>query len=131
MNDLTDRDILLIDDNLSNLQVLTQMLTGEGYKVRRARDGETGLKVGQVLPPELILLDIRMPGIDGFEVCKKFKDEPKTGHIPIIFISALEEAGEKIKAFEVGGVDYITKPFQGEEVLARVKTQSHALQTAT
>jgi signal transduction histidine kinase len=115
-------NILVVDDILENLQILTQMLTRRNYKVRPAVNGKLALKAVQLTLPDLILLDIQMPDMDGYEVCEKLKADEKTHHIPIIFISALDEVFDKVKAFSVGGVDYITKPFQAEEVLMRVET---------
>ncbi len=118
----TKGDILIVDDTLSNVQTLSNMLTEQGYEVRGARNGPTALMFVAAQAPDLILLDIRMPGLNGFEVCRRLKANEKIGLIPVIFISALEDMTDKLKSFEVGGVDYITKPFQIEEVLARVKT---------
>ncbi|HEC86234.1 MAG TPA: hybrid sensor histidine kinase/response regulator [Thioploca sp.] len=115
-------NILIVDDTLANLQVLTQMLTERGYKIRPANSGNMALKSVQSTLPDLILLDIQMPEMDGYEVCEKFKADNKTSDIPVIFISALSDVFDKVKAFSVGGVDYVTKPFQAEEVLARVET---------
>lgn len=117
------RDILVVDDHPDNLRVLSAILTESGYHVRRAINGHLALKVAQNAPPALILLDILMPEMDGYEVCSLLKTHPQTAEIPVIFISALDDVFDKVKAFEVGGVDYITKPFQSAEVLARVKNQ--------
>jgi PAS domain S-box-containing protein len=116
-------NILLIDDNPGNLRLLVQMLSQQGYKVRPATNGSLGISVALKDPPELILLDIMMPDMDGYEVCQQLKANPKTKDIPIIFLSALHEPIDKVKAFSLGAVDYITKPFQMEEVQARVKHQ--------
>lgn len=115
-------DILIVDDTPENLTVLRQMLTEHGYRVRPALSGDIALKAVQADIPSLILLDIMMPGMDGFEVCRKLKSEAGTRDIPVLFISALNEMEDKVKGFQVGGVDYITKPFNTGEVLARVKT---------
>ena len=115
-------DILIVDDTPENLTVLRQMLTEEGYRVRPALSGEIALKAVQADIPNLILLDVMMPGMDGFEVCTKLKSEAGTRDIPIIFISALVETEDKVKGFQAGGVDFITKPFHAAEVLARVET---------
>lgn len=115
--------ILVVDDTLANLQLLMQTLSDSGYKVRMAPDGELALQSVRSNPPDLILLDIKMPGIDGYEVCRQLKLNPATHKIPIIFLSALDEPFDKVKAFESGGVDYINKPFQMSEVLVRVKNQ--------
>ncbi len=126
MNDIEPNrikgDILIVDDTLPNLQTLSSLLAEQGYEVRGARNGSTALLFVESQPPDLILLDIRMPGPDGFEVCRRLKADEKTRNIPVIFISALDEVVDKVKGFEAGGVDYITKPFQIEEVLVRVKT---------
>jgi len=115
-------DILIVDDTPANLRLLSQMLTERGYKVRAVLSGPQALMAAQAAPPDLILLDIRMPEMDGYEVCQRLKTGEQTRDIPVLFISALSETEDKIKAFTVGGVDYITKPFQFEEVLARVQT---------
>ncbi len=122
--------ILIVDDTPENLTVLRKMLTEQGFRVRPAISGEIALKAMQADLPDLILLDIIMPNMDGYEVCRKLKADEKTQNIPIIFISALNELKDKVKAFAEGGVDYITKPFQVAEVLARVKTHInlHSLQ---
>ncbi len=120
---MTPENILIIDDQPPNLKVLTAMLEGKNYKVRKAIDSKSAIKAVQIEPPDLILLDIKMPELDGYEVCRRLKSDDKTKDIPIIFISALNEVFDKIKAFEVGGIDYITKPFQEEEVLARINNQ--------
>jgi DNA-binding response OmpR family regulator len=116
-------DILLVDDTPANLNVLSTILAQQGYKVRPANNGEVALVVAQRAAPDLILLDIQMPGMNGFEVCKRLKAIDQTRDIPVIFISALDEVLDKVEAFEVGGVDYITKPFQILEVLARIEHQ--------
>jgi signal transduction histidine kinase len=118
----TKSNILVVDDTPGNLRLLVGLLKENGYEVRPAPSGESALLAAQGIPPDLILLDIMMPGMDGYEVCKELKASDKTKDIPVIFISAINEVLDKVKAFEVGGVDYITKPFQVEEVLARVKT---------
>jgi signal transduction histidine kinase len=118
-------NILVVDDTPDNLRLLSVMLTGEGYEVRKALNGKMALTACQKVLPDLILLDINMPGMDGYEVCKILKADEKTCEIPIIFISALDDVLDKVKAFDVGGVDYITKPFQGAEVISRIKNQLH------
>jgi DNA-binding response OmpR family regulator len=115
-------NILAVDDNPANLRLLVEILQEQGYLVRPVPSGKFALTAAQGLPPDLILLDIMMPELDGYEVCQCLKNEEKTRHIPVIFISALNDALDKVKAFSVGGVDYITKPFQVEEILARVAT---------
>jgi signal transduction histidine kinase len=116
-------DILIVDDIPENLRILFAMLSERGYDVRRTIDGKQALNAVRVEPPDLILLDIKMPNMSGYEVCRTLKASVETADIPVIFLSALDEAIDKVKAFEVGGVDYITKPFQIEEVLARVEMQ--------
>ena len=116
-------DILVVDDTPDNLRLLSTMLSEQGYKVRKVISGQLALRVVSVASPDLILLDINMPQMNGYEVCEQLKSDPNTERIPVIFISALDDVLDKVKAFEVGGVDYITKPFQCEEVLARVKNQ--------
>jgi two-component system sensor histidine kinase/response regulator len=115
-------DILIVDDTPGNLRLLSQMLAEQGYKVRPVTSGKQALAAVQAMVPDLVLLDIRMPEMSGYEVCERLKASAQTCDIPIIFISALDEVQDKVQAFTVGGVDYITKPFQIEEVLARVKT---------
>ncbi|CAD5965844.1 Cyclic di-GMP phosphodiesterase PA4781 [Planktothrix tepida] len=113
--------ILIVDDNPTNLSVLSQTLKGEGFSVRVAEDGESALQLVERKQPALILLDVQMPGIDGFETCKKLKSEPKNQGIPIIFLTALTDVENKVKGLSLGAVDYISKPFEKEEVLARVR----------
>ncbi|MEG4962218.1 MULTISPECIES: adenylate/guanylate cyclase domain-containing protein [unclassified Microcoleus] len=119
----TPKDILIVDDMPDNLRLLSTMLTSHGYHVRKAINGHLALQGAQISPPDLILLDINMPKMNGYEVCEQLKLSEKTKDIPVIFISALDDVLEKVKAFQVGGVDYITKPFQVEEVLVRVQNQ--------
>jgi response regulator RpfG family c-di-GMP phosphodiesterase len=114
--------ILIVDDNPNNLRVLGAMLEQAGFQTRLADNGNIALRSASFSPPDLILLDIRMPGMDGYELCRRLKTNELTHEIPIIFISALQEPADKITAFRAGGVDYITKPFQVDEVLARVHT---------
>ena len=116
-------DILIVDDVPENLQILFTMLAEQGYEVRRVRTGRQALNVVLADPPDLILLDIRMPDLDGYEVCSQLKAQPTTAAIPVIFLSALDDSLDKIKAFSVGGADYISKPFQLAEVLIRVENQ--------
>mgnify|MGYP001286595177 CR=1 FL=1 len=115
-------NILLVDDTPSNLDVLTAMLKEQGYRVRPAINGELALEAVKASPPDLILLDINLPRMNGYEVCIRLKADDTTKDIPVIFISALNDIEAIVKAFEVGGVDYITKPFKLREVLARVAT---------
>jgi diguanylate cyclase (GGDEF)-like protein len=117
----TKGDILIVDDVSENLEFLTTILTQQGYKVRSVLSGLTALKVAKVAQPDLILLDIKMPDMDGYQVCQKLKAELTTQDIPVIFLSALDRSSDKVKAFALGGIDYIPKPFQVEELLARVK----------
>ncbi|NEP50836.1 MAG: hybrid sensor histidine kinase/response regulator, partial [Moorea sp. SIO3C2] len=127
----TQAEIMVVDDTPTNLQLLSSILIEQGYQVRSMIDGLLALESALCDPPDLILLDIIMPKIDGYDVCKQLKSNQKTEGIPVIFISALDETWDKVKAFAVGGADYITKPFQVEEVLARVENQLtvHKLQT--
>src|ERR671933_165430 len=115
-------NILVVDDTVANLRLLVNLLVERGYKVRPASNGPMALSAARTEPPDLILLDILMPHMDGYEVCEQLKGDESTREIPVIFISAVSEVLDKVKAFTVGGVDYITKPFQVEEVLARVET---------
>lgn len=115
--------ILIIDDKTENLHYLNTLLKEEDYLVRASTEPLFAINSSKLNPPHLILLDIKMPNLDGFEVCKLIKKEENLKDIPIIFISALDDVNSKIKAFEEGGVDYITKPFEKEEVKARIKTQ--------
>ncbi|HMZ80565.1 MAG TPA: hybrid sensor histidine kinase/response regulator, partial [Acidobacteriota bacterium] len=116
-------DILVVDDNPTNLDLLSGLLQDHQFHVRAATSGRLALTVARTFKPALILLDINMPQMNGFEVCTQLKADPATCDIPVIFISALDETMDKVRAFEVGGVDYVTKPFQIEEVLARVNSQ--------
>ena len=125
MNPPTDAplaSILIVDDMPDNLRLLSRMLTDRGYQVRPMLNGAQALVSAQTQPPDLILLDIMMPAMNGFEVCAQLKADPRTADIPILFISALNDTENKVKAFEVGGVAYVTKPVRVEEVIARVKT---------
>ena len=115
--------ILVVDDTPNNLLLLSHILSKKGYEVREALNGRMALNSIQWAPPDLILLDIIMRGMDGYEVCQELKSNPQTADIPVIFISGLDEMGDKVKAFSSGGVDYITKPFQADEVLLRVENQ--------
>ena len=115
-------NVIVVDDTPANLQLLTGMLKERGYKVRPVPSGKLALQAAKNDPPDLILLDIMMPEMDGYEVCQRLKADEKLREISVIFISALNETMDKVKAFGVGGVDYVTKPFQFEEVAARVST---------
>jgi signal transduction histidine kinase len=112
--------ILIVDDNSTNLSVLSQSLKQVGLKVRMAMDGTSAINIAQQQFPELILLDIEMPGIDGFETCARLKANPATKLIPVIFMTAMADADSKVKGLSLGAVDYITKPFEEQEVIARV-----------
>ena len=126
MNDrrvgLPKESVLIVDDNRDILRLLSQMLADEGYKVQTAANGAQALAAVQGAPPDLILLDIMMPEMDGYEVCQHLKADAETRDIPVIFISAIDATRDKVRALTVGGVDYVTKPFQIKEVLARVAT---------
>jgi DNA-binding response OmpR family regulator len=122
--------ILVVEDTPSALKVLTETLSAEGYRVRPANSGKLALASVAVATPDLILLDIRMPGMDGFEVCRRLKSREATRSIPVIFISALSEFEDRVAGFAHGAVDYVTKPFNREELLARVRTHV-ALRRAT
>ncbi|OKH35069.1 hybrid sensor histidine kinase/response regulator [Calothrix sp. HK-06] len=115
--------ILVIDDSPTNLEVLYTTLSDAGYEVLVEMDGFSGIEQAQNNPPDLILLDIMMPKINGYEACRKLQANPLTKDIPIIFMTALTDTGEKVKGFQMGAVDYITKPFQQEEVIARINVQ--------
>lgn len=121
--EFTQAGILVVDDQPDNLDLLTTLLMAQGYNVRGAMSGYLALEKARENPPDLILLDIRMPDIDGYEICSLLKADERTCEIPVIFLSALQNAKDKVTAFEVGGADYIPKPFQLEEVVARVKNQ--------
>ena len=116
------KSIVIVDDTPENLRLLGQMLNEQGYRVRSAPNGERALASIRKERPDLVLLDILMPDMNGYEVCQQLKADPQLNDIPVIFISALNEVFDKVTAFSVGAVDYITKPFQIEEVLARVQT---------
>ncbi|MEL6458284.1 MAG: hybrid sensor histidine kinase/response regulator [Cyanobacteria bacterium J06621_15] len=115
--------ILIIDDNINNIKILSEVMQAQGYSVSAANNGKNALSELQTISPDLILLDIVMPGMDGFEVCQHLKASEKTKDIPVIFMTALTGTADKIKGFKLGAVDYITKPFQQEEIVARVKVQ--------
>jgi len=119
---MNQEKILLVDDNPTNLQVLFQTLEGRGYNLLVAKNGEAALSITAKALPNLILLDIMMPGIDGYEVCRRLKADPATQEIPVIFLSALGDTKDKVQGLDLGAVDYITKPFQPDEVIARVNT---------
>ncbi len=116
-------NVLIVDDVPENLHLLSRLLQEQGYKVRSVTNGAMALKTAQTKPPDIILLDIRMPEMDGYEVCQLLKQHSATQDIPVLFISALGEMLDKVKAFRAGGIDYISKPFEAEEVYLRIKTQ--------
>ena len=123
MNSIVKANILIVDDRPENLCLLSAMLEEQGHNVRQAINGTTALQAISSDQPDVILLDIHMPDMDGYAVCQRLKSEPSTQDIPVIFVSALDEAWDKVKAFSVGGCDYIAKPFKVVEVLARVESQ--------
>ena len=114
--------ILIVDDTPANLGVLVETLGDAGYHLMVAEDGEEALAQTEQTQPDLVLLDVMMPGIDGFETCRRFKAREATRDVPVLFMTALNETADKVKAFAAGGVDYITKPIEHEEALARVRT---------
>jgi diguanylate cyclase (GGDEF)-like protein len=115
-------NILVVDDTVANLRLLHDLLTEAGYAVRPVVDGTMALSAAQLKPPDLILLDVMMPGMDGYAVCEQLKANEATRDVPVIFISALNDVCDKVRAFQLGAVDFVNKPFQMEEVLARVET---------
>ncbi len=114
--------ILIVDDSPENLQVLSNMLATVGYRVRAVTSGARALAAIEAAPPDLVLLDVMMPEMNGYQVCQRLKENAQTRDIPVIFISALSGMEEKLRAFSVGGVDYVAKPFQPQEIIARVET---------
>ncbi len=120
--DLSGAKVLLVDDTPENLKILRQTLEPEGYSILVATDGEAALKVAGSASPDLILLDVQMPGIDGYETCRRLKQDEATQDVPVIFVTARAETQSIVEGFQAGGVDYIVKPFQNEEVLVRVQT---------
>ncbi|MCS6813035.1 MAG: hybrid sensor histidine kinase/response regulator [Cyanobacteria bacterium] len=128
---LISGDILIVDDVTDNIRLLSSVLKQHGHRVRMAVSGQMALTSAVTLPPDLILLDINMPGMNGYEVCRRLKTHENTRSVPVIFLSAMDDVLDKVKAFHAGAVDYVTKPFQTEEVLARVQTHLtiRALQT--
>lgn len=116
------RGVLVVDDTIETLRVLVATLSGEGYEVRPANGGAQALEAVRAQRPELVLLDVRMPEIDGYEVCRQLRESEATRNIPVLFLSGTGDDAERLRCFEVGGVDFIPKPFQREELLARVHT---------
>jgi signal transduction histidine kinase len=114
--------LLIVDDNPTNLGVLNDYLEEQGFEILSAEEGYAGIEIAQIALPDMILLDVMMPGIDGFETCCRLKADEKTQNIPVIFMTALESTKDKVNGFKVGGVDYVTKPVEQEEVLARITT---------
>ena len=114
--------ILLVDDDATNLEALRHALDGRGYRLFVTRSGENAIDVARRARPGLVLLDVVMPGIDGFETCRRLKDDPETREAAVIFLSSLDDARDKVRGLEVGAVDFVSKPFQKDEVVARVNT---------
>ena len=114
--------MLVVEDTIENLRLLSELLGGQGYEVRAVTNGRQAIQAVEREPPDLILLDINMPEMNGYEVCRHLKAQERSKDVPVIFITALTDTVDKVRAFDAGGVDYVTKPFQIEEVLARVKT---------
>ena len=114
-------ELLIVDDNPENLRVLSAMLLKEGYIVRAAKNGKQALASIESAEPDLLLLDIHMPEMDGFELCRKITTDQRYHHLPVIFLSALDDSFNKVKGFEAGAIDYMTKPFDAEEVKVRVR----------
>ncbi|HAS6021515.1 TPA: diguanylate cyclase [Vibrio vulnificus] len=120
----SNTEILVVDDTVDNVKLLSQLLQNEGYLVKGALSAKSALRMCQKKKPDLILLDIMMPEVDGYELCRQLKKDPSTQDIPVIFLSALDHVQDKVRAFQIGGVDYIQKPFEAMEVLARVRTHA-------
>ncbi len=116
-------NILVVDDTPDNLRLLSAMLAKQGYEVRKALNGKIALNACKIILPDLILLDINMPEMDGYEVCQQLKADETTSGIPVIFISALDNVLDKVRAFDVGGSDYISKPFHTAELISRIENQ--------
>ena len=119
--DAPQASILIVDDEPANLRLLTAILADQGYVIRSVRDGHMALASATLAPPDLILLDILMPVMDGYQVCEQLKADKRTRDIPVLFLSAIDRTLDKIKAFSLGAVDYISKPFRVEEVVARIE----------
>ena len=122
MSDRQTGKLLIVDDNSANLIMLGTLLNEEGYQVQTVASGVEALQFLETVPVDLVLMDIRMPDIDGYEICQRMKQLAAIAHIPVIFISAADNVKDKVRGFEVGGIDFITKPFEGQEILARVRT---------
>ena len=120
MPNLQQNSILIVDDIPTNIKVLVDYLDQAGFKISVAKSGESALEKVRKVSPDLILLDVMMPGIDGFETCRRFKANPESQNIPIVFMTALSDVADKVKGLQLGAVDYITKPIQLEETLARI-----------
>ena len=120
-NSLEDATILLVDDSPTNLNLLSGFIENCGWEILIATHGQEAIKLAEIEQPDIILLDVMMPGKDGFEICKQLKSNPQTQDIPVIFMTALSDKLEKVRGLSIGAVDYITKPFQAEEVIARIK----------
>ena len=114
--------VLVVDDTIDNLRLISDLLAGHGYEVRAVTSGRQAVQAAEHDPPDLILLDVTMPEMDGFEVCRQLRSNERSKDIPVIFLTALNDTADKVRAFNSGGVDYVTKPFQFDEVLARVRT---------
>jgi len=114
--------VLVVEDTIANLRLLSELLSAQGYEVRAVTNGRQAIQAVEREPPDLILLDINMPELNGYEVCRQLRAQERSKDVPVIFITALTDTVDKVRAFDAGGVDYVTKPFQIEEVLARVKT---------
>ena len=121
LRDVYKAEIMIVDDTIENLTLLNELFKSEGFRVRSSNSGELALLSIAKKAPDLILLDIKMPQLDGFEVCKRLKADEKTKNIPIIFITALDETQDRIEAFNLGATDFITKPFDRQEVIVRVR----------
>src|SRR5690554_1973954 len=123
----TEPTVLLVDDNAQNLKVLYETLKDRGYRLLIANDGEKALSLAQRHHPEVILLDIMMPDLDGYQVCERLKADPATADSAVVFLSALDDVDAKLRGFSLGGADYISKPFQAQEVIARVSTHARVI----
>jgi DNA-binding response OmpR family regulator len=122
-NRFSDSEILLVDDNLADLKLLATLLNSAGYRVRPTNCPSLALESALIRPPDLCLVDILMVGMNGFELCRRLKQDKRTQAVPVVFVSVLQDAQEKLHGYEVGGADYITKPFQVDELLTRIGSQ--------